>query len=366
MALLEDLVIAYYDARRHKRKTQSQITFEMDLERNLHDLYIELRDRTYTPSSAICFVITDPKKREVFASSFRDRVVHHLYYNYIAYECDKRFIYDSYSCRVGKGTLFGIQRLEHHIRTVSQNYTQTAYVLKLDLQGYFMTIPRNLLQERVQTMMQQILPKTQLSEEIQSLVVWLTDIFTLHDPLVGCRIRGSKADWKDLPPTKSLWHSPDGVGLPIGDLTSQLYSNIFLNSLDHYITDTLGFRHYGRYVDDFYLLSDSREQLQSVIEPIRIFLAAMGMTLHPKKIILQPVSLPARQKQVPALEFLGALVYPYYRHSTPRTVAKYHACSLRLASTFVEGITPKEYQECYQSYRSYQGYFTHFRMKTSL
>ncbi len=366
MALLEDLVAAYYDARRHKRKTHTQMEFEINLERNLHDLYVELRDRTYTPSSAICFVITDPKKREVFASPFRDRVVHHLYYNYIVQECDKRFIYDSYSCRVGKGTLFGIKRLEHHIRSVSKNYMQKAYVLKLDLQGYFMSIPRNLLQERVQMMIRKILPYTKLPEDIQLLVVWLTDVFTLHNPLADCRMRGARSDWNDLPPSKSLWHSPQGVGLPIGDLTSQLYSNIFLDSLDHYITDTLHFRHYGRYVDDFCLLSESRDRLQSAIEPIRAFLAAIGMTLHPRKIVLQPVSFPARQKNVPALEFLGALIYPFYRHCTHRTIAKYHVSASRWATTLASDITSREYQTCYQSCRSYQGYFSHFRMREYL
>lgn len=360
MPLLQDLVRAYYDARRHKRKTHSQLEFEIDLERNLHDLYIALRDRTYTPSSAICFIITDPKKREVFASSFRDRVVHHLYYNYIAQYCDRHFIYDSYSCRVGKGTLFGIERLEHHIRAVSENYTRPAYVLKLDLQGYFMSIPRDLLRERVQEMVDRIFPKTDLSDDIQSLVVWLSDIFTLHDPLLGCRIRGTRADWKDLPPSKSLWHSPEGVGLPIGDLTSQLYSNIFLNSLDRYVTDTLGFAHYGRYVDDFYLLATSKQQLHASIEPIRAFLTTMGMTLHPNKIVLQPVSLPHRQKDVPALEFLGALIYPYYRHCTHRTIAKYHIHSRLWAMSLSAVISPERYLVCYQSAQSYVGYFQHF------
>ena len=232
--ILSDLFRAYYDARRHKRKTHSQLEFELDLEHNLISLYEQLRDRTYRPSSSLCFIISDPKKREVFASSFRDRVVHHLYYNYVASFCDRQFANDSYSCRVGKGTLFGIGRLEHHIRSVSRNYTREAYVLKMDLQGYFMSIPREQLRQRVQAMLHRWRQEAGVTAEQAELVEWLTDVICLKNPLTDCRVRGSRSDWDDLPPSKSLWHSPDGVGLPIGDLTSQLFSNIYLNGLDRY------------------------------------------------------------------------------------------------------------------------------------
>lgn len=374
--LLQDLFRAYYDARRHKRKTHSQLAFEIDLERNVIDLYYELRDRTYRPSSSICFIITDPKKREVFASSFRDRVVHHLYYNYVVGYCDKQFINDSYSCRVGKGTLFGIKRLEHHIRSVSDNYQQEAYVLKLDLLGYFMSISRELLRIRVHGMLQPFLESRDVSVEKANFIRWLTDVICLKNPLDACRIRGERSDWCGLPPSKSLWHSPQGVGLPIGDLTSQLFSNIYLNDLDRYVVDTLGFVHYGRYVDDFYLLDRSKERLQVAVNQINTFLSGLGMTLHPNKIILQPVSLPSYQQRVPALEFLGALVYPYYRHCTRRTTAKYHSkCSewakhLTIMGCHKETTTicdeywesvAYDWQNMWQSWQSYRGYLSHFR-----
>lgn len=358
--LLSDLFQAYYDARRHKRKTHSQLRFEMDLEHHLVQLCEELRYRTYTPSHAICFIIRDPKQREVFASSFRDRVVHHLYYNYIAAWCDRLFVYDSYSCRMGKGTLFGIERLEHHIRSVSRNYTREAYVLKLDLMGYFMSIPRGLLREKVQAMMRKVLPKTDLPEDIRSLVVWLTDVFTMHDPLADCRVRGSVRDWEGLPQSKSLWYSPDCVGLPIGDLTSQLYSNIFLNGLDQYVVRELGCRHYGRYVDDFYLLSPSRTELKRWLARLLPFARTLGMRIHPRKIILQPVSMPQNQREVPPLEFLGAVLYPYYRHCTHRTLAKYRLRSREWAAVLFRGISAGQYRHCFQAYMSYVGYLSHF------
>ncbi len=361
--LLSDLFRAYYDARRHKRKTHSQLTFKMDLEHNLVALCDELRYRTYTPSPAICFIIRDPKQREVFASSFRDRVVHHLYYNYIAAYCDRRFVYDSYSCRVGKGTLFGIERLEHHIRSVSRNYTREAYILKLDLQGYFMSIPRTLLQEKVQRMLTTVLPATHLPQDIQALLVWLTDIFTLHDPLTDCRMRGKPHDWDGLPPSKSLWYSPKDVGLPIGDLTSQLYSNIFLNDLDWFVCRQLGCRHYGRYVDDFYLLSTSLDELREWLVRLQTYVQTIGMRIHPRKVLLQPVSKPDRQPAVPPIEFLGAVLFPYYRHCTHRTIAKYHTRCQAWSRLLTPAITAEQYQACFAAYMSYCGYLDHFRAR---
>ena len=143
--LLLDLFRAYYDARRNKRNTHSQIAFEEHLEYNLFKLYDELSTGTYTISPSICFIITDPVRREVFASHFRDRVVHHLIYRQIYDHLDRHFTHDSYSCRVGKGTHYGIHRLDHFIRSCSHNYSTDAYILKLDIQGFFMHIDKELL-----------------------------------------------------------------------------------------------------------------------------------------------------------------------------------------------------------------------------
>lgn len=143
--LLVDLFKAYYDARKHKRNTRNQLRFEMNLEENLVNLRDELYERTYKVGRSTCFIIEDPVKREIFAADFRDRVVHHLVYNYIMPIFERTFIADSYSCRKGKGTLYGVKRLEHHIRSCSKNYTTTVYALKMDIQGYFMNINRKRL-----------------------------------------------------------------------------------------------------------------------------------------------------------------------------------------------------------------------------
>ena len=212
-----------------------RLVFELNLETNLIHLYHDLRSRKYRPSPSICFVIEDSVKREVFASEFRDRVVHHLYWNYVADLFDRLFIYDSYSCRKGKGTLKGIERLEHHIRSVSDNYTREAWVLQLDIQGYFMHIRRDMLYD----MVVEVLQRYGMTDP---LLMYLTEVIIKKDPLDGCRYCGSPRDWDGLPDSKCLSKQPKGVGLPIGDLTSQLFSNIFLNRLDRFVQYELGFR----------------------------------------------------------------------------------------------------------------------------
>ena len=143
--LLIDVFRAYYDARKNKRNTRSQLDFEFNLEENLVRLYEELRNHTYKVGKSVCFITGSTVKREVFAAHFRDRVVHHLLYNYTApiFECT--FIADSYSCRKGMGTLYGVQRFEHHLRACSDNWRNNCYVLKLDIRGYFMHIVRQKL-----------------------------------------------------------------------------------------------------------------------------------------------------------------------------------------------------------------------------
>lgn len=354
-ALLTDLFQAYYDARRNKRNSPSQLRFEMDLETNLINLYHELRDRRYQPVPSVCFIVQDSVKREVFASDFRDRVVHHLYYNYVAPLFDRQFVYDSYSCRKGKGTLLGIERLQHHIRSVSRSYTREAYVLKMDIQGYFMSIDRMMLRSLVHEMTERL----QISEEQREIVDYLTDIITLKNPLQGACFKGNAKEWSDLPPSKCLSCSPVGVGLPIGDLTSQLYSNIFLNKLDWFVTMTLGFKHYGRYVDDFYIVDTDRNRLVAAVSAISDLLASLGLTLHPKKTKITPITEPVC--------FLGAVVYPHYRHGASRTTHKFLRCrrAYQQICEFADaGIFPSNWVDVgniQSSMNSYLGYLRHFK-----
>ena len=296
---LQEVFSAYYEARRHKRGTTSQLSFELNLEDNLVKLWKELCSREYIVGSSICFIIRDSVLREVFAADFRDRVVHHLLYNRLSPFFEKRFICDSYSCRSGKGTLYGVKRLEHHIRSCSRNYTADCYILKLDIKGYFMHIDRRILYRIIERSLPGDFPEREST-------LWLCRLVIGCEPVVNCRIKGNLHEWDALPRDKSLFYTEEDCGMPIGNLTSQLFSNIYLNELDQWIKRRCGIRHYGRYVDDFYIVHQDKSFLMSLIPKVKEFLHdELSLTLHPNKIHLQHYT--------KGLHFLGFAVYPYHR-----------------------------------------------------
>ena len=352
--LLTDLFRAYYDARVHKRNTRSQLAFELDLERNLFDLYEQIRDRNYKPAPAMCFITHIPVKREIFASAFRDRVVHHLLFNYLAPLFEKQMIFDSYSCRKQKGTLLGIERFEHHIRSCTDNYIRPAYILKLDLRGYFMSIDKQRLYEIIcRTTDVRTAPGKALFDH--DLVDFLLRAILFRNPVENCRMLGSPSDWDGFPASKSLIKSPPGVGLPIGDLTSQLFSNIYLNELDQFVKRELRCHHYGRYVDDFFIVHPSRSYLRQLIPCLQEFLSArLRLTLHPNKIVLQ-------QYKQGAL-FLGACVMPHRRYPANTPVRRFRAAMTRLEKECAAGDPSRErLEEMLPVINSYCGYLSHFR-----
>lgn len=316
------MVEAYSSARRHKRNTQSQLLFESNLENNIMKLYDELRTRTYKPSHCICFITEDPVKREVFASDFRDRVVHHLLHNYINPMFERLLIYDCYSCREGKGTMMALQRYEHHIRACSRNYRRPCYILQLDLSGYFMSIPRDKLRAMIDSDLERMrhrkCERNKRWDDVVdfNLVAYLIDCILSRDPTKNAIKVGDKRKWKGLPGNKSLFCAPSGTGLPIGDLTSQLFSNVFLNRFDQYCKRELRCRHYGRYVDDFYLMSESREWLKSVAQRIKHWLnMSLRLTLNDNKTHITFMT--------KGTQFMGGYILPYRRMLRKRTIWKF-------------------------------------------
>ncbi len=252
----------------------------------------------------MCFVIKDPVYREVFAASFRDRIVHHLLYNWLSPIFERYFIYDSYSCREGKGTLFGVQSLSHHIRSCSENYQKPCYILKLDIEGYFMSINRQRLFDLVSSRLLSYSSRHKCDFDVP-LALRLLSLVIFNDPTKGCYRKGRLSDWNSIPRSKSLFYAKEGCGLPIGNLTSQLFSNIYLSPLDEFVKRDLKFTHYGRYVDDFFLVSQSRDALLEAIPKIRDFLfSSLYLRLHPRK-----VHLASMEKGV---RFLGQVVRPHF------------------------------------------------------
>ena len=310
--LLSDLYTAYYDARRHKRHKPYQLRFEANIEENLDSLCEALWLRTYKPLPSECFIITDPKRREVFAAHFRDRIVHHLYFNYTHEMFERTFIQDSYSCIKGRGTHYGINRLRQHVLKESRNYTQPCFVLKMDIRGYFMSIDRERLLaiclESLEKMrghrMSKCLPTCWSDYVDFNFAHYLTREIVLLDPTKGCHIVGDRSDWNNLPHDKSLFHSPKGCGLPIGNLTSQLFSNVYLNEFDQFMKRELHCRHYGRYVDDFFVVSCNKNWLESLVSQITDFLSSrLGLSINEGKTIIRPVE--------KGIEYLGGFLLPF-------------------------------------------------------
>jgi RNA-directed DNA polymerase len=351
--LLFDLFQAYYDARKHKRRTLSQLRFEINLESNIIELYNDLKNRRYKVSRSMCFIISDPVKREIFAASFRDRVVHHLLYNYISPVLDNSFICDSYSCRKGKGTMYGVKRLQHHIRSCSDNYTKECYVLKLDISGYFMNINRQILFDIV---LKKLSNKEYKEKE---LVYLLLKEIIFSDPTEKCFVKGKKDDWTDLPHNKSLFHSSEGCGLPIGNLTSQLFSNVYLSLLDEYVKNKLKIKHYGRYVDDFYIIHNSNNYLASLIPSIKDFLTTtLFLNLHPNKIYLQNVN--------NGINYLGAYLKPYRQYLSKRTVRNLYSALSELYNIKDDDSKSKKIRSVLNSYLGYASHFKEYRLINSL
>ncbi len=309
-----DLFKAYFNARKNKRNTINALVFEKHLEANLFSLLNEIINYKYTPARSICFVVNKPVKREIFAADFRDRVVHHLIYNYIMPIFEKTFINDSYSCRIGKGTHYGIKRIDKFIRSCSQNYTNDCYILKLDISGYFMAMNKNILYSKIKNELQK--EKVKVNFDLK-LILYLIEKTIFNTPTKNCIIKGKKTDWQDLPKTKSLFYAENNCGLPIGNLTSQLFGNIYLNELDHFVKQECGIKYYGRYVDDFVLIHNNKEYLKRLIPILSNFLQTeLKLTLHPKKIYLQHFS--------KGVKYLGTVIKPNRIYIASRTKGNFY------------------------------------------
>lgn len=343
------LYYAYLEARKGgKRKTHDEHDFEIKDHENLKNLQNDILNHAYHPSRSTAHIITKPVIREIFAAPFRDRVIHHLIFSSVYDWWDKRFVYDSYSCRINKGTLFGIKRLDHHIRAVSQNYARSAYVLKLDIEGYFMSLPRHELYKRAIWGLDRQFKNQTHTKEYQTLkFLWRQTI--MDDPVKGAKKKGDLTLWDKLPKSKSLFSQPPGKGIVIGNLTSQLLSNIYLDQLDRFIVYDLGYKHYGRYVDDFYIVvsEDELPQLKRDICAIEEYLKLLNLTLHPNKRLLKNSKY--------GIPFLGAT--NYNNHILP---GKRLTKNMRAA--FKEVVSGQRDIETVPSYMGHLKYINSYRL----
>lgn len=250
----ENLLAAHKRARNGRRKKQDVIEFELDLSLNLWTLHKSLKNRTYNVSGYRKFNIYEPKKREIQALSYYDRIVQHtLCDNFLYPELTKRFIYDNGACQKGKGTDFAINRLSEFLRYQYRVSGEHTYIIKADIHHYFASIDHGVLKN----MLKEVIEDSDISE----LLIRIIDSF---EPEVG-------------------------KGLPMGNQTSQLFALFYLNPLDRYIKEKLRIKYYVRYMDDIIVVCGSREQAREILDKMRKFVSDELLLEFNKKTQIAPV-----------------------------------------------------------------------------
>ena len=275
----ENLFLAYKKARKGKTKKYYVKEFESDLIRNLSELQEELKNQTYRPKPLKKFILRDPKTRKISKANFRDRIVHHALFNIIEPIFDRIFIYDSCANRIGKGNLFALKRFDKFKRKVSNNLRSEAYCVKADIKHYFNEVNHNVL---IETIEKKIADKK---------IINLIKIILKNG------------------------NEKENIGMPLGNLTSQFFANIYLNEMDYFVKHKLKAKYYIRYVDDFVILHKSKEQLYLWKEQINKFLnEELKLELHPDKSKIIPLS--------KGIDFVGFRNLYYYKLLRKRNIRK--------------------------------------------
>lgn len=277
---MDNLLLSWREFASGKRQRADVQYFERELMANLILLYEELEARAYRHSAYEAFNISDPKPRSIHKASVRDRVLHHAIYRLLYPFFDRTFIADSYSCRLNKGTHKALERFKEFAYAVSRNNTRTCWVLKCDIRKFFASIDQNILVGIL---------STYISDQ---------DVMGLLKEII-----------------RSFHSTAPGKGLPLGNLTSQLLVNIYMNEFDQYSKHNLKAKRYIRYADDFVFLSPNKEWLEQLIPRIAKFLKeVLALELHPDKVYIQ--------SWAAGVDFLGWVNFPDHRCLRPATARR--------------------------------------------
>lgn len=267
------LLNAYRLARRDNRYKRQVCDFDLSLEENLFKLKWELETNRYQPSPYTYFIVTDPKLRHVAAPKFKDRVFHHALVSVIEPLFEKTFINDAYACRKDKGTHFAMKRLKKFLQAARSLHGKETplYILQCDISKFFPSMSWDILILLVQKQVAD--PK-------------VFDI--IHKIITTHKVYIENGRLNTLP--KEVISLEQRRGLPIGNLTSQLFANVYLNPLDHFVKENLRQRWYGRYMDDFFIIHHDKKHLAAVAKQIQLFLQDnLKLTLHPRKSTINSV-----------------------------------------------------------------------------
>lgn len=304
---LEDVYNAFYECVRGKRSTLEALAFEYDYERYCRELWEEYHRGSYHPSRYIVFVSSHPVLREIFGSCFRDRVTDTLLAMRLLPYLEAQFIDDNYSTRVGKGTLYGIKRVSEMVRQCSENYTRDCYIMKLDIQSFFMSLPKQQLFDDICRFLDNRYERGDLA-----IVKMLLQRIIFDRPERHCVRKSKREKWYRLPRNKSLFYGDGSRGLPIGKVISQLLALYYLDEEDHLLGEEWQVRHHGRYVDDQVLIHPDKDHLMRVKDRMEQWLQSKGLRLHPKKIRIQHYS--------KGVMFVGGMIKPGRVYLSNRTV----------------------------------------------
>lgn len=289
-------------ARRGKRFKLSTARFEFHLEKNLLRIMASLRNKTYEPGGYHDFFIYDPKKRMISAAPYGDRVVHHALINVIGPILEKSFIHDTYACIQGKGAHKAVERYREF-----QN--RNAFVLKCDIKKYFESMDHGILFGLV-------------SQKIKC-----PDTLWLVEKIIASKTTGTGMEYFEGDDLFSPLSRSKGI--PIGNLTSQFFANLYLDGFDHFAKETLKARHYIRYCDDFVLFHNSREWLNQAKLAVRHYLEALRLRLHENKSRVY--------RTTDGVDFLGYRIYPCHMRVRKTRVKAYRKKIRQMAVDYGKG-----------------------------
>lgn len=276
-----NLFLAWESFKKGKNHKKDVADFSMNLFSNLYLLHTEIISGKYKHNGYTHFKVNDPKQRDIHKAGVRDRIVHHALYNALYPYFDKKFIFDSYSCRLDKGTHRAIKRFEYFLRKESRGYIKTVWIMKCDIRKCFASVDHGVLIYFLQ--------KHIHCPKLFAVLCSVVESFSTNN------INDSKK------------------GIPLGNLTSQLYINIYLHELDFYIKHKLNIKRYIRYADDFVIVSNNKLELQNLLQLIAVKLKSdLKLDLHPQKVHIRSL--------FSGVDFLGWVHFPRYR--VLRTVTK--------------------------------------------
>lgn len=331
----QNLYRAYKICLRRKRSTRAAQEIEPVYEKVLWRLKRELEQEIWRPAPYRAFAVTEPCLREIFAADFCDRIVHHALYNMINPLFEEQFIGQSYACREGKGTHSAVNDLRRALRA-SVTRGRKVWVLKMDIESFFMSIDRAVLLEIV-------------SRTVKNPAVFrLAKTIICADPARGAVKSGDISLLDKVPHQKSLFGAPPGLGLPIGNLTSQLFANVYLNELDQFVKNDLRVKHYFRYVDDFIILGHSPKRLAAYKKRIDGFLQnKLRLRLHKNKTYIGDAG--------EGIDFLGYFIKPDYVLVRKKVVCRFKKRLKNLAAINIKEATPNALSVL----NSYYSHFSH-------